>query len=96
MKYYIILLITVALVFSACSEFVELDEEFYACQMPFNDSSDLHPNALEYQKILDKAQKQGAVGVSVMIKDADGVWLGTAGMADVANNIKLQPCTPVL
>ena len=95
MKYNIILLITIALIFSACTENVELDEEYYACQMPFNDSSDLHPNALEYQKILDKAQKQGAVGVSVMIKDADGVWLGTAGMADVANNIKLQPCTPM-
>jgi D-alanyl-D-alanine carboxypeptidase len=92
---YLIIILTIAIAFSACSESLVLDEEYYECQLPFNDSSEQHPNAFDYQQILDKAQKQGIIGASVMIKDASGVWLGTAGMADVSNNIKLQSCTPM-
>ncbi|MFY0644329.1 MAG: beta-lactamase family protein [Bacteroidia bacterium] len=92
MKYIIITLIMASLLVGSCTKPEVLPADYYTCQLPFVDSSSSHPNDLAYQNILERSQKLGAVGVSVMIKDEHGVWLGTAGMADIANNVQLQPC----
>ncbi len=57
------------------------------------DSSSKHPKHLLFTQLLNKYQKLGLPGISVLIEDEDGVWVGSAGYSDIANSIKFQPCT---
>jgi D-alanyl-D-alanine carboxypeptidase len=51
-----------------------------------------HPKAAEIQAIMDKYIAKGIPGMSILINDADGFWIASAGMADIENGIKMQPC----
>ncbi|MGE8553381.1 MAG: serine hydrolase domain-containing protein [Chryseobacterium jejuense] len=49
-----------------------------------------HPNAMKYQRIVDKFIAAGAVGVSVAVISPDGVWTGAGGLADKEKGIKMS------
>jgi D-alanyl-D-alanine carboxypeptidase len=51
-----------------------------------------HPNAANYQKIVDKLLQLGVPGVSITVISPEGTWSSTGGKADLANNVKLTPC----
>ncbi|WNJ20324.1 serine hydrolase domain-containing protein [Pontibacter sp. G13] len=68
----------------------------YQCQFDVADSSDMHPRAATYQEILDRNQKLGIVGATLMVKDEFGVWVGAAGTADIASDVPMQPCNSFL
>ena len=42
--------------------------------------------------ILDSYTAEGIPGVTLLIADSNGIWAGSAGYADIQNNIKMQPC----
>ncbi len=71
-----------------CDEPASLPASFYNQPVGFNDSSATHPNANAYQALLDQHQKQGMVGATLLVKDQNGLWIGAAGYADIANNVK--------
>lgn len=58
------------------------------------DSSNKHPKAAKWQGIVDKYVKQGLPGMSVLIEDENGEWIGSGGLADIERKVKFQPCTP--
>lgn len=45
-----------------------------------------------YQAILDDYTARGLPGVSLLVKDSTGFFIGSAGMADIAGKIPMQPC----
>lgn len=51
-----------------------------------------HPKAAALQAELDAAVKAGIPGLTVLVDDADGTWIGSAGYADLENGIVMQPC----
>lgn len=53
-----------------------------------------HPNAAVYQGILDKYVKKGLPGISALVRDDNGTWIGHAGKADIDRNIPFLPCHP--
>ncbi|HRJ31599.1 MAG TPA: serine hydrolase domain-containing protein [Cyclobacteriaceae bacterium] len=53
-----------------------------------------HPNATTYQGILDKYVKKGLPGISALVRDDNGTWIGHAGKADIDRNIPFLPCHP--
>jgi D-alanyl-D-alanine carboxypeptidase len=55
-------------------------------------SSAMHPKNALFQSILDTYVKKGLPGISTLIKDEDGVWVGYAGKEDIDNNIPFTPC----
>lgn len=63
------------------------------CQANYADSSFKHPKRAIFQAILDKYKKKGLPGIAVLIEDEDGVWMGGAGKADIAEDIDFKPCT---
>jgi D-alanyl-D-alanine carboxypeptidase len=93
MKTISIICIAVFLLLS-CSKEEITPPEVYTCEFSFADSSAVHPNAAIYQDILDRNQRKGLIGVSLMIKDKEGVWLGAAGKADVSAGKDVEPCQP--
>lgn len=45
-----------------------------------------------FNAIIKDAVQQGLPGIVLLVKDSNGVYIGSAGMADIANNIKMEPC----
>lgn len=74
----------------SCEKDKVYPESDYFSNLSFSDSSSTHPKQTSYQSILDKFVYQGAVGLSVMIKDGYGTWIGAAGKADIASNVDMQ------
>jgi D-alanyl-D-alanine carboxypeptidase len=60
---------------------------------PWTDSSDLHPKNAALKALLEKYHKKGLPGISLLVNDANGTWIGSAGKADIANNIDFVPGT---
>lgn len=55
-------------------------------------SDDLHSKAQQYRAILDDAQQKRLPGITLLIKDREGIWTGSAGWADIGNKVAMQPC----
>jgi D-alanyl-D-alanine carboxypeptidase len=53
-----------------------------------------HPKSQVFQSILDTYVNKGLPGVSALVRDEDGVWMGYAGKADMKKNIPFTPCHP--
>lgn len=51
-----------------------------------------HSKGADVQDLMDKYQALGMPGISILIKDAEGVWYGSSGYADIDKGIKMQPC----
>jgi D-alanyl-D-alanine carboxypeptidase len=87
-------LLLLLLALSACRKPEDIKPTIYDCEMGFADSSATHPNHVAYQTLLDDMTANGVVGVSMAVFDnADGMWTGASGKADLHNDIALQPCT---
>ncbi len=93
---WIFLTALIAIVGMGCEKNEVRNESYYSCNLQFIDSSFAHPKAALYQNIIDENRKKGLVGVSVMIKDKEGVWLGASGKADLASGIDVAPCNQFL
>lgn len=73
----------------------------FSCEKPLDDTppqancqlgKSNHPNAAQYQQILDKFVEAGTVGISITITTPQGTWSSVAGKADLANNVRLSQC----
>ena len=53
-----------------------------------------HPKREVFQEILDKYVKKGLPGISALVRDENGIWIGFSGKADIAENIPFLPCNP--
>lgn len=60
------------------------------CQ--FIDSSSVHPKNAVFREIIERYRKKGLPGMSVLINDSAGTWIGSTGYADIAKGIKFSPC----
>jgi len=53
-----------------------------------------HPKSQDYQNILDSYVKKGLPGISALVRDEGGTWVGYSGKADIGKNISFTPCHP--
>lgn len=61
--------------------------------IPWNDSSSLHPKNAVFRDLLERYRKKGLPGISLLVQDRWGTWVGAAGKADLENNIDFVPGT---
>lgn len=57
-------------------------------------SSATHPKNVVFQSILDTYVKKGLPGISALVRDESGTWVGYSGKADIDKNIPFTPCHP--
>ncbi|HNW98905.1 MAG TPA: serine hydrolase [Bacteroidales bacterium] len=62
------------------------------CDCNYADSSSSHPKNATFRAVIDKYVQMGLPGISVLVEDSNGVWVGAGGYADIENNIKFTPC----
>jgi len=60
---------------------------------PWNDSSSHHPKDAAFKALLDKYKKLGLPGISLLVNDSKGTWIGAIGKADIENDIDFIPGT---
>lgn len=89
-------IIPIVLIMLGCEKNEKLPSQSYDCNFTFNDTSMLHPKALKYQHILDENQKDGLVGAVLLVKDKNGLWIGSSGKADIASDVDMKPCNTFL
>jgi D-alanyl-D-alanine carboxypeptidase len=53
-----------------------------------------HPKSQAFQSILDTYVKKGLPGISALVRDENGTWVGYSGKADIDKNISFAPCHP--
>lgn len=58
-----------------------------AIPIPWNDSSNNHPKGAAFTALLKKYHDKGLPGISLLVKDANGTWIGAIGKADIEKNI---------
>ena len=60
---------------------------------PWSDTSSVHPKNAAFNSLLDKYKKKGLPGISLLVRDSKGRWIGAIGKADLSNNIDFVPGT---
>ena len=53
----------------------------------------VHPKAAVYQAVLDEYTAKGLPGISALVRDDWGVWIGASGKADIAAGVDMAGCT---
>lgn len=61
--------------------------------IPWTDSSSHHPKQAAFNALLEKYRRKGMPGISLLIRDQSGTWVGATGKADIGNNIDFVPGT---
>jgi len=60
---------------------------------PWTDSSEHHPKDAALKALLEKYCRKGLPGISLLISDSRGTWIGSTGKADIEHNIDFTPGT---
>ena len=93
MKKIFILCFTAVVVFSSCRKAQIGETKSIGQECPWADSSNRHPKNNSLQALLDKYKRKGLPGISLLLKDNNGTWIGASGKADIKNNIDFVPGT---
>jgi len=87
--YYRFILLILFLCSFGCEQEEVKPISYYDC----SDSNDRnHPKAETFQSILDENLKLDVVGGVLLVKDSDGLWIGSGGYADLASNVSMKTC----
>lgn len=86
----IILAAWLIIALSACKKEALRETESLDCC--FADSSLTHPENAAFGAVIDKYIKRGLPGISVLVEDSSGVWIGCGGYADIEKHIAFTPC----
>ena len=87
-RIYFILLI---LVYSCTKNFIP-PSSVCVDNVDFLQSAAVHPKGDTLQQILDEYISLGVPGATMLLADLNGVWIGSAGFADIKKGIAMQPC----
>jgi D-alanyl-D-alanine carboxypeptidase len=61
--------------------------------VPWTDSSSQHPRNAAFKALLEKYRVKGLPGISLLVNDKNGTWVGATGKADLENHIDFVPGT---
>ena len=89
----IYLLVLIAVMLSSCKKELIEHTQNTAPGIPWQDSSSQHPKNEQFKALLEKYRLQGLPGISLLVNDANGTWVGSTGKADIEKNIPFLPST---
>jgi len=77
----------------SCHKGEDINSTFYDCNFNFADSSSSNPNNNKYQSLINDMTSSGVVGITMSVYHTQtGIWVGAGGIADLHNNVDMQPC----
>lgn len=93
MRQLLIILLLSSLLLPACRKAQVGETRTAGVPVPWTDTSARHPKNAAYLALLEKYKRKGLPGISLLVTDAGGTWVGATGKADIANNINMVPGT---
>jgi len=93
MKHIINFILIICIICISCSKPQIGQTRSIGVNSPWNDTSNLHPKNTALKALLDKYKKKGLPGISLLVRDGKGTWIGAAGKSDIENNIDFVPGT---
>jgi D-alanyl-D-alanine carboxypeptidase len=88
-----LLLALLLLTFFSCRKAQVESTKSIGSPVPWNDSSSSHPKNAAFKALLEKYRVRGLPGISLLVNDQKGTWVGATGKADIGNNIDFVPGT---
>jgi D-alanyl-D-alanine carboxypeptidase len=61
--------------------------------IPWTDTSTKHPKNALFKNLLEKYTNKGLPGISLLVSDGAGTWVGSSGKSDIERNIPFMPGT---
>ncbi len=92
MKTFYSFFISGILLLASCNKEESIGTSAYDCIIAYDDSSAMHPKAEDFQQFVDEKILQGFPGMILLVKDSEGLWTGSGGMADLYNEIEMKKC----
>src|SRR6186997_1062583 len=89
----ILFLCMVSLILSSCRKAQITTTSSIGIPSPWTDTSSIHLKNTAFTNLLNKYKKKGLPGISLLVRDSKGTWIGAAGKADLSNNIDFVPGT---
>ncbi|MBA2760867.1 MAG: beta-lactamase family protein [Segetibacter sp.] len=86
------LFICLVFLFSCKKAFIE-QTQLSAISAPWIDTSPMHPRKAELQSLIEKYKQKGLPGISLLVRDKNGTWIGAVGKADIEKDIPFQTGT---
>ena len=93
MKIIIAGILITGIMFSSCTKPQIGETKSIGVPCPWTDTSSIHPKNEAFKTLLEKYRKKGLPGISLLVNDRNGTWIGSAGKADLSNNIDFVPGT---
>jgi D-alanyl-D-alanine carboxypeptidase len=59
--------------------------------IPWTDTSSVHPKNAAFKALIEKYKKKGLPGISLLINDQYGTWVGSTGFADIREKVPFRP-----
>lgn len=84
--------LTLLIALAACQKADVVSTELCSYETP--DEFLQHSKAGEFQQLIEKYVAKGLPGISALVEDEEGLWVGYAGMADIKNDRPFLPCMP--
>lgn len=82
-----LIFVCLATLFLSCKKAQIQPTQPSSIPIPWNDSSNIHPKSASFQALLEKYHSKGLPGISLLINDANGTWVGANGMADIERKV---------
>ena len=86
MKNYI-LFIGLAVISISCKKAQVQPTHSSDINVPWSDTSSQHPKSAAFTALLKKYHDKGLPGISLLVNDANGTWVGAIGKADIERNV---------
>ena len=85
-----ILIISLVSICSSCKKAQIQPTQISSMDIPWHDSSNIHPKSSAFTALLKKYHDKGLPGISLLVNDANGTWVGAIGKADIEKNIPFE------
>jgi D-alanyl-D-alanine carboxypeptidase len=85
------LFISLLVISSSCKKAALEHTQQVAIAIPWTDTSSKHVKNAPFKALIDKYVQRGLPGISLLIRDANGTWVGSAGKADIEKNVPFKP-----
>ncbi len=93
MRSFYTVVFIILILLAGCQKSQVLQTRFIDSESPWVDSSNQNPKNTALKSLLEKYRKLGLPGISLLVNDSHGTWIGATGKADIGNNIDFVPGT---
>jgi D-alanyl-D-alanine carboxypeptidase len=90
MKHLFIFCLFISMLMISCKK-AQIEHTIDQSQaIPWNDTSSIHPKNMIFKNLLEKYRIKGLPGISLLVNDQNGTWIGSTGKADIIKNISFR------